>query len=76
VLVFPDPYGKRSASFANVTSATFTRHAVHAVCCELGITLWSGSHECVPKGVLSFENRPDVAVPNPLKLFRCPSHRG
>jgi hypothetical protein len=35
------------------------------VCCELGITHCSGSHECVPKGLLGFENIPDV-LPIPI----------
>jgi len=54
---------------------------IHMECCRcsvlLGITYWSGSHECVPKGVLGFENRLDVvAVPNPLELIRDALHIG
>jgi hypothetical protein len=63
VLMFPDTYKQRTASFANVTSVTFARNAVDVACCELGITHWSGSHECVPKFVLGFENLPDIPIP-------------
>jgi hypothetical protein len=73
--VFPDPYGQRSACFAYVASTTFARNVVYAMCCELGITHRSGSHESVPKCVLGLENRPDVgAVPNPLELIRDALH--
>jgi len=61
--MFPDPYRQQSDSFANVNSITFAGNSVDLVCCELGITHWSGSHECVPKFVLGFENLPDIPIP-------------
>jgi hypothetical protein len=43
----------------------------NALCCEMGITCRSGSHECVHKGVLGLETRLDVvAVPSLKTIFK------
>jgi hypothetical protein len=46
------------------------------MCFELVITHVFGFHECVPKCVLGLENRPDVALSNPLELIRGALHIG
>jgi len=60
--MFPDPYRQQSASFANLNSITFAGNSVDLVCCELGITHWSDSRECVSKLLIGFENLPDVVT--------------
>jgi hypothetical protein len=73
--VFPDLYGQKSACFAYIASTSFARNVVNEMCCEMGYTHRSGSHEWVPKGVLGLENRPDVVeVPIPLELIRNALH--
>jgi hypothetical protein len=74
--VFPDTYRQRSDCFAYIASTAFARNVVNALCCALGIIHGSGSHECGPKCVFGLENRPDVAVPNPLELIRDALHVG
>jgi hypothetical protein len=65
-----------SACFAYIASTAFARN-IYAICCLLGISHRSGSHECVPKCVLVSEYLLYfAAVPNPLELIRDTLHRG